>query len=144
MGIMKRGGMGKALGNNPSGVDSRCARKGWTGDPTRVWNARRLVSLQIRTNPTTPAVGRCTCSSGFKLHVVLEALQSNGTDAEVAEVYNAHPAMPLSRKTNPKKSGSKAFGGSDKLKKKIADLELAEIDCPTGQDLGTPPEAASW
>jgi hypothetical protein len=53
--------------------------------------------------------------------------------------------VPLSRKTNPKKSGSTAFGGSDKLKKKkIADLELAEIDCPTGQDLGTPPEAASW
>jgi hypothetical protein len=55
--------------------------------------------------------------------------------------------VPLSRKTKPKKSGSTAFGGSDKLKKKkkkIADLELAEIDCPTGQDLGTPPEAASW
>ena len=84
--------MGKAFSNNPSGVDSRCARKDWTGDPTRVWNARRLVSLQIRTNPTTPAVGRCTYSSGFKLQIVLEALQSDGTDAEVAEVYNAHPA----------------------------------------------------
>ena len=84
--------MGKAFSNNPSEVDSRCARKDWTGDPTRVWNARRLVSLQIRTNPTTPAVGRCTYSSGFKLQIVLEALQSDGTDAEVAVVYNAHPA----------------------------------------------------
>ena len=46
--------------------------------------------------------------------------------------------VPLSRKTNPKKSGSTAFGGSDKLKKKkkIADLELAEIDCPSWSRLG--------
>ena len=136
--------MGKAFSNNPSGVDSRCARKGWTGNPTRVWNVRRLVSLQIRTNPTTRTVGRCTYSSGFKLQVVLEALQSDGTDAESPRSTTLILRVPLSRKTKPKKSGSKAFGGSDKLKKKIADLELAEIDCPTGQDLGTPPEAASW
>ena len=136
--------MGKAFSNNPSGVDSRCARKGWTGNPTRVWNVRRLVSLQIRTNPTTRTVGRCTYSSGFKLQVVLEALQSDETDAEVAEVYNAHPASAPQPEDEAKEKRSTAFGSSDKLKKKIADLELAEIDCPTGQDLGTPPEAASW
>ena len=35
-------------------------------------------------------MGNRTYSSEFKLQVVLEALQSDGTDAEVARAYDVH------------------------------------------------------
>jgi transposase-like protein len=71
-------------------------------------------------------MGKRTYSSEFKLQVVLEALQAEGTDAEVARAYDVHPVTLSNWKTKLKENGSKAFGGSDELrekKKKIAKLE---------------------
>ncbi len=65
-------------------------------------------------------------SPEFKLRVVLEALQSDGTDAEVARAYDIHPVTLSNWKTKLKENGSKAFGGDDDLKEKqdkIAKLE---------------------
>lgn len=69
---------------------------------------------------------RCTYSSEFKLQVLLEALQSDGTDAEVARAHDVHPVTFSGWKTKLKENGSKAFSGSDELKErkeKIAKLE---------------------
>ena len=71
-------------------------------------------------------MGQRTYSSEFKLQVVLEALQSDGTDAEVTRAYDIHPVTLSGWKTKLKENGSKAFGGSDELKEKkekIANLE---------------------
>jgi transposase-like protein len=71
-------------------------------------------------------MGNRTYSPEFKLQVVLEALQSDGTDAEVARAYDIHPVTLSGWKTNLKENGSKAFGGGDELKEKkdkIAQLE---------------------
>ena len=71
-------------------------------------------------------MGQRTYSSEFKLQVVLEALQSDGTDAEVARAYDIHPVTLSNWKKKLKENGSKAFGGSDELtekKDKIANLE---------------------
>jgi transposase-like protein len=65
-------------------------------------------------------------SPEFKLQVVLEALQSDGTDAEVARAYDIHPVTLSNWKKQLKENGSKAFGGDDDLKEKqdkIAKLE---------------------
>jgi len=70
-------------------------------------------------------MGRCTYSSEFKLQVVLGALQSDGTDTEVARAYDVHPVTLSGWKMKLKENGSKAFGGSDELtekKEKIANL----------------------
>jgi len=71
-------------------------------------------------------MGQRTYSSEFKLQVVLEALQSDGTDAEVARAYDIHPVTLSGWKTKLKENGSKAFGSGDELKEKkdkIANLE---------------------
>lgn len=65
-------------------------------------------------------------SPEFKLQVVLEALQSDGTDAEVARAYDVHPVTLSNWKKKLKENGAKAFGGDDQLKdkeEKIANLE---------------------
>ena len=57
---------------------------------------------------------------------MLGALQSKGTDAEVARAYDIHPVTLSSWKKQLKENGSKAFGGSGELKEKkdkIAKLE---------------------
>jgi transposase-like protein len=57
---------------------------------------------------------------------VLEALQSDGTDAEVARAYHIHPVTLSNWKTKLKENGSKAFDSSGDLKEKkdkIAKLE---------------------
>lgn len=67
-----------------------------------------------------------TYSPEFKLRVVLEALQSEGTDAEIARAYDIHPVTLSNWKKKLKENGSKAFGGDDDLKEKqdkIAKLE---------------------
>ena len=40
-------------------------------------------------------MGNRTYSPEFKLQIVLEALQSDGTDAEVARAYDIHPTGAL-------------------------------------------------
>jgi len=67
-----------------------------------------------------------TYSSEFKLQVVLEAIQSDGTDGEVARACDIHPVTLSSWKKKLKENGSKAFGGPDELtekKDKITTLE---------------------
>ncbi len=57
---------------------------------------------------------------------MLEALQSDGTDAEVARAYDIHPVTFSNWKKKLKENGSKAFGGGNELKEKkdkIAKLE---------------------
>jgi len=71
-------------------------------------------------------MGNCTYSPEFKVQVMLGALQSKGTDAEVARAYDIHPVTLSSWKKQLKENGSKAFGGSGELKEKkdkIAKLE---------------------
>ena len=71
-------------------------------------------------------MGNRTYSPEFKLQVVLEALQSDGTDAEVARAYDIHPVTLSNWKKKLKENGSKAFGSSGELKEKkdkIAELE---------------------
>ena len=71
-------------------------------------------------------MGNRTYSPEFKLQVVLEALQSEGTDAEVARAYDIHPVTLSNWKKKLKENGSKALGGGDELKgkkHKIAKLE---------------------
>lgn len=63
-------------------------------------------------------MGNRTYSPEFKLQVVLEALQSEGTDAEVAKVYDIHPVTLSNWKKKLKENGSKAFGAGDELKEK--------------------------
>ena len=67
-----------------------------------------------------------TYSPEFKLQVVLEALQSDRTDAEIARAYEVHPVTLSNWKKKLKDNGAKAFGGDNDLKekeKKIAKLE---------------------
>jgi len=57
---------------------------------------------------------------------VLEALQSGGTDAEVARAYDIHPVTLSNWKKKLAENGPKAFDGGDELKEKedkIAKLE---------------------
>ena len=76
-------------------------------------------------------MGQRTYSSEFKLQVVLEALQSDGTDAEVARAYDVHPVTLSGWKTKLKENGSKAFGGSDELKEKKE--KIAKLERMVGQ-----------
>jgi transposase-like protein len=67
-----------------------------------------------------------TYSPEFKLQVVLETLQSDRTDAEIARAYEVHPVTLSNWKKKLKEDGAKAFGGDNQLKekeKKIANLE---------------------
>jgi transposase-like protein len=67
-----------------------------------------------------------TYSPEFKLQVVLEALTSDRTDAEIARAYEVHPVTLSNWKKKLKEDGAKAFGGDNQLKekeKKIAKLE---------------------
>jgi len=76
-------------------------------------------------------MGNRTCSPGFKLQVALEALQSDGTDAEVARAYDIHPVTLSNWKKKLKENGSKAFGGSGELKEKKD--KIAKLECMVGQ-----------
>lgn len=67
-----------------------------------------------------------TYSASFKFQVVLEVLQSERSQAEIARAYDVHPVTVSNWKTQFMDEGAKVFGGSDELKrqqKKIADLE---------------------
>lgn len=70
-------------------------------------------------------------SPEFKLQVVLEALQSDGTDAEVARAYDIHPVTLSNWKKKLKENGSKAFGTSDDLKEK--QNKIAKLERMVGQ-----------
>jgi len=76
-------------------------------------------------------MGQRNYSPEFKLRVVLEALQSDGTDAEVARAYDVHPVTLTGWKTKLKENGSKAFGAGDELKEKKE--KIAKLERMVGQ-----------
>jgi transposase-like protein len=76
-------------------------------------------------------MGNRTYSPEFKLQVVLEALQSDGTDAEVARAYDIHPVTLSNWKKKLKENGSKAFGSGDELKEKKE--KIAKLERMVGQ-----------
>jgi transposase-like protein len=59
-----------------------------------------------------------TYSPEFKLQVVLEAIGSDRTDAEIARAYEVHPVTLSNWKKKLKEDGAKAFGGNNELKEK--------------------------
>lgn len=63
-------------------------------------------------------MGNRTYSPEFKLQVVLEALQSEGSDAEAARAYHVHPVTLSNWKKKLKENGRKAFGSGDEQKEK--------------------------
>jgi len=77
-------------------------------------------------------MGQRTYSSEFKLPVVREAPQSNGTDAEVARAYVVHPVRLSGWKTKLKENGAKAFGDSDELKGK--EEKIMKLERMVGQE----------
>ena len=70
-------------------------------------------------------------SPEFKLQVVLEALQSDRTDAEIARAYDIHPVTLSNWKKKLKENGSKAFGGDNELKEK--EEKIAKLERMIGQ-----------
>ena len=67
-----------------------------------------------------------TYSASFKFQVVLEVLQSERSQAEIARAYDVHPVTVSNGKSQFMDEGAKLFGGDKELKrqqKKIADLE---------------------
>lgn len=68
-----------------------------------------------------------TYSAKFKFRVVLEVLQSERSQAEIARAYGRHTrSRSRTGKRNSTGEGAKVFGGDEELKrqqKKIADLE---------------------
>jgi transposase-like protein len=72
-----------------------------------------------------------TYSPEFKLQVVLEALQSDRTDAEIARAYDVHPVTLSNWKKKLKDNGAKAVGGAGGLKEK--EKKIANIERMVGQ-----------
>lgn len=65
-------------------------------------------------------------SAKFKFNVVLEALKSEKSDAEVARAFEVHPATVSRWKKMFKEKGPEVFGGSDQVKEyeeRIGQLE---------------------
>jgi transposase-like protein len=97
-----------------------------------------------------------TYSPELKPQVVLEALTSGRTDAEIARAYEVHPVTLSNWKKKLKEIGAKAFGGDNQLKekeKKIAKLErmvgqkeveIALLKNFLGESLPRPRRFASW
>jgi transposase-like protein len=76
-------------------------------------------------------MGDRTYSPEFKLQVVLEALQSEGTDGKAARAYDIHPVTLSNWKKKLKENGSNAFGGGDELKEKK--VKIAKLERMVGQ-----------
>jgi len=69
-----------------------------------------------------------TYSPEFKLQVVLEALQSDRTDAEIARAYDVHPVTLSNWKKKLKDNGAKAFGGDNELKEKEKKIAMTTTE----------------
>lgn len=65
-------------------------------------------------------------SPKFKFQVVLEALQSDKSDAEIARAYDVHPVTVSRWKQEFKENGPEVFGGDEEVKeyeRRISQLE---------------------
>lgn len=89
-----------------------------TGDPTKSEVGTQEVYFPCKSEPNHSLLQAIAPTAGeFKLRVLLEALQSDGTDMEVARAYGVHP-VALSGWKKLRGNGSKALGASDELKEK--------------------------
>jgi len=71
-------------------------------------------------------MGRKSYSPSFKFKVVLDTINTEATDAEVARAYDVHPVTIGSWRKKFMEDGPRIFGGDEALrecKKKVADLE---------------------
>jgi transposase-like protein len=71
-------------------------------------------------------MGNQSYSPKFKFRVVMEALESDKADAEIARAYDVHPVTLSRWKSTFKEQGAEVFGGDEEVKEyedKIADLE---------------------
>ena len=66
-------------------------------------------------------------SPEFKLQVVLEAFQSDRTEAGIARAYDIHPVTLSNWKKKLKENGSKAFERDNELKEKALVLALMQM-----------------
>jgi transposase len=65
-------------------------------------------------------------SAKFKFQLVLEVLQREGADAEVARVYGVHPVTLSKWKKEFLEKGAEVFGSSEEVteyEKRVGDLE---------------------
>lgn len=70
-------------------------------------------------------------SASFKFKVVLEALQGERTNAEVARAYDVHPVTLAKWKKTFLEEGPKVFGGGDVVKEK--DQQIAKLEQMLGK-----------
>jgi transposase-like protein len=71
-------------------------------------------------------MGNQKYSAKFKFQVVMEALTSEETNAEIARAYDIHPVTLSKWKKQHRESGAKAFGGDQEIQRlqdKVEDLE---------------------
>ena len=71
-------------------------------------------------------MARKSYSPKFKFKVVLQSLQSEQSDAEIARIHDIHPNTLLKWKKHFKQNGAEVFGNSDQVQEyenKIAELE---------------------
>jgi transposase-like protein len=71
-------------------------------------------------------MGNKSYSPRFKFRVVMEALESDKADAEIARAYDVHPVTVSRWKKTLKEKGPEVFGTDDDIQEyesKIADLE---------------------
>lgn len=70
-------------------------------------------------------------SPQFKFNVVLEALKSEKSDAEVARAYEVHPATVSRWKKHFLEHGAEVFGGSEEVK--VYEERIGQLERMLGQ-----------
>lgn len=65
-------------------------------------------------------------SAQFKFQVVMECLQSESSDAEVARVYGVHPITVAKWKKQFQEHGPEVFGGKEEVKRAESKIEQLE------------------
>jgi len=71
-------------------------------------------------------MARKSYSPEFKFKVVMQSLQTEKSDAEIARMHDIHPNTLSNWKNHFQENGAEVFGGSDQVKEyeeKIAELE---------------------
>ena len=74
---------------------------------------------------------RKSYSAEFKFQVVVEALTSDRSDAEIARAYKVHPVTLSNWKKQFKENGAKVFGGDNEIKSK--EKRIAKLERMVGQ-----------
>lgn len=67
-----------------------------------------------------------TYSAKFKFQVVMEALQSDRPDSEIARYYDVHPVTLSNWRKTFKENGPQVFGGDKELREKQKEVDRME------------------